>query len=82
MARETIELPEGDAVEITTITNNALDVLMADAPVARRWPLEPDVFGGPFPIAKHGYSVPIRVRAGARRGTVLFDTGVSRRGIL
>ena len=82
MSRETIALPEVDGVEITTITDNSLDVLMADTPVAKRWPLKPDVFGGPFPIAEHGYSVLIRVRAGERRGTVLFDTGVSRRGIL
>ncbi len=82
MSHQTIPLPAVDSVQITTISDNALDLLMASTPVARRFPLKPDVFAHPFPIAEHGYSVLINVRAGDRRGTVLFDTGVSRRGIL
>src|SRR5262249_30507397 len=34
------------------------------------------------PLAEHGFSALIRVKRGEKSGTVLFDTGVSRRGIL
>src|SRR5258708_2325279 len=82
MSFEQINLPEVDEVQITTITDNSLDILMASTAVARRFPLQKDVFGHAFPVAEHGYSVLIRVRQGDKRGTVLFDTGVSRKGIL
>ena len=82
MAGEVISLPEIDEVQITTITDNSFDVLMASTPVARRWPRKPDSFDHALPIAEHGFSVLIRVRSGERRGTVLFDTGVSPKGIL
>lgn len=34
-----LNLPAVDGVEITTIMDNSLDVLMASTPVARRFPL-------------------------------------------
>ncbi len=77
-----VSLPEVDEVQITTITDNSLDVLMASTAIARRFPLKRDVFDHTFPIAEHGYSVLIRARRGDAWNTVLFDTGVSRRGIL
>src|SRR5262245_61704761 len=82
MPFERIHLPEVDEVQITTITDNSLDVFMASTEVAKRFPLREDLFDHVFPVAEHGYSVHIRVRSGDKRGTVLFDTGVSRRGIL
>ena len=82
MSGSVISLPEVDEVQITTITDNSLDVLMASTAVARRFPLQHDVFDHVLPVAEHGYSVLIRVKNGDRTGTVLFDTGVSRRGIL
>src|SRR5215469_10316906 len=82
MSLDVIALPEVDEVQITTITDNALDVLMASTLVAKRFPLRRDVFDHDLPIAEHGYSVLIRVRRGDARATVLFDTGVSRKGIL
>jgi 7,8-dihydropterin-6-yl-methyl-4-(beta-D-ribofuranosyl)aminobenzene 5'-phosphate synthase len=82
MPVEQIRLPEVDEVQITTITDNSLDMLMASTDVAKRFPLRKDLFDHAFPVAEHGYSVLIRVRSGDRRGTVLFDTGVSRKGIL
>jgi 7,8-dihydropterin-6-yl-methyl-4-(beta-D-ribofuranosyl)aminobenzene 5'-phosphate synthase len=82
MFSQVISLPEVDEVQITTITDNSLDVLMASTAVAKRFPLQRDVFDHALPVAEHGYSVLIRVKSGDRRGTVLFDTGVSRKGIL
>jgi 7,8-dihydropterin-6-yl-methyl-4-(beta-D-ribofuranosyl)aminobenzene 5'-phosphate synthase len=82
MSTDQIQLPEVDEVQITTITDNSLDMFMASTEVARRLPWHQDIFGHTFPIAEHGYSVLLRVRRGDNRGTVLFDTGVSRQGIL
>jgi 7,8-dihydropterin-6-yl-methyl-4-(beta-D-ribofuranosyl)aminobenzene 5'-phosphate synthase len=82
VARRTIALPEVDDVQIMTIMDNSIDVLMAGNEVARRLPLGPNPFDRPQPIAQHGFSVLIRVRQGDKQGTVLYDTGVDRRGLL
>jgi 7,8-dihydropterin-6-yl-methyl-4-(beta-D-ribofuranosyl)aminobenzene 5'-phosphate synthase len=82
MAHVTIPLPAVDAVQVKLIMDNAVDVLMSGTDVARRWPLGPNPFDRPQPFAEHGFSALIEVRRGSQRGTVLFDTGVSRAGIL
>lgn len=82
MPNETIPLPELDEVTVTILVDNSVDVLMAGSPVAHRFPLRPDLFDHPFPIAEHGFSALLRVRHGDDRATVLFDTGVSRQGFL
>jgi 7,8-dihydropterin-6-yl-methyl-4-(beta-D-ribofuranosyl)aminobenzene 5'-phosphate synthase len=82
MTRETISLPAVDAVQIRLIMDNAVDMLMPSTEVARRHALGPNPFEHPQPMAEHGFSALIEVRDGEKRGTVLFDTGVSRAGIL
>jgi 7,8-dihydropterin-6-yl-methyl-4-(beta-D-ribofuranosyl)aminobenzene 5'-phosphate synthase len=82
MAQSVVPLQDADAVRITIVTDNSIDVLLDSSEVAKRLPLTPDVFVRPLPIAEHGFSVLIEVLRGERRGRVLFDTGVSRRGLL
>ncbi|HEX5504601.1 MAG TPA: MBL fold metallo-hydrolase, partial [Thermomicrobiales bacterium] len=82
MSAPTIALPPVDSVQIFTIMDNTFDMLMASTEVARRLPLGPNPFERPAPIAQHGFSVLITVRRGERRGVVLYDTGVDRRGLL
>jgi len=77
-----LPLAEVDEVRIATIMDNSVDALMASNEVAKRLRLGPNPFERPQPIAQHGFSVMIEVRAGDKRGKVLFDTGVSRDGIL
>jgi 7,8-dihydropterin-6-yl-methyl-4-(beta-D-ribofuranosyl)aminobenzene 5'-phosphate synthase len=55
---------------------------MTGSEVARRFKLSSNLFEKPFPIAEHGYSALIEVRLGDKRGKVMFDTGVSKQGIL
>ena len=74
-----VSLPEVDEVQITTITDNSLDMLMASTETARRFPLKRDLFSHDLPVAEHGYSVLIRVRRAETWATVLFDTGQSAR---
>ncbi|GAC1434461.1 MAG: MBL fold metallo-hydrolase [Chloroflexota bacterium] len=82
MATPPLTLPEVDAVEVRLIMDNAIDMLMAGSDVARRLPLGENPFTRPQAIAQHGFSALLRVRRGESEATVLFDTGVSRTGIL
>jgi 7,8-dihydropterin-6-yl-methyl-4-(beta-D-ribofuranosyl)aminobenzene 5'-phosphate synthase len=75
-------LPEADAVKITLLMDNSIDILMAGSEVVQRFPLRPDLFGHLQPLAEHGFSALIRVTQGQKSSTVLFDTGVTRQGIL
>ena len=82
MAHSRIALPEVDEVKIKIIMDNSIDLLMANTEVAQRLPLGSNPFDRPLPMAEHGFSVLVDVRQGEKRGIVLFDTGVSRKGIL
>ncbi len=82
MAQAPIAPAEVEDVRLTVIMDNSIDVLMANTEVAQRWKLGSDPFNHPQPMAEHGFSVLIEVRQGDRKNRVLFDTGVSRKGIL
>ncbi len=82
MAQSRISLPEVDEVKIKIIMDNSIDLFMANTEVAQRLPLGPNPFDRPLPRAEHGFSVLVEVRQGEKQGRVLFDTGVSRKGIL
>lgn len=71
-----------DQATISIVMDNSVDLLMSSTDVAGRFPLGPNPFEKPLPVAEHGFSVVIRVRRGDKVRTVLFDAGVSRRGIL
>jgi 7,8-dihydropterin-6-yl-methyl-4-(beta-D-ribofuranosyl)aminobenzene 5'-phosphate synthase len=77
-----VQLPEVDAVGVTLLMDNSIDILMASSEVAQRFPLRTDLFEHRQPLAEHGFSALIRVTQGQKTGTVLFDTGVTRQGIL
>jgi 7,8-dihydropterin-6-yl-methyl-4-(beta-D-ribofuranosyl)aminobenzene 5'-phosphate synthase len=77
-----LTLPAVDGVEITTIMDNSLDILMATTPVARRYPLSQDMFEHDQLRAEHGASFLVTVINQGRRETILFDTGVSADGAL
>lgn len=82
MAGAVLPLPPVDAVRVTLVMDNSIDILMASTTVARRFPLGPNPFERPLPMAEHGFSALLRVQRGDSQGSVLFDTGVSRTGIL
>ncbi len=71
-----------DQASISIIMDNSIDVLLASTEVAKRFPLGPNPFEKPQPMAEHGFSVLIRTQLGEKEGEVLFDAGLSRRGIL
>jgi 7,8-dihydropterin-6-yl-methyl-4-(beta-D-ribofuranosyl)aminobenzene 5'-phosphate synthase len=79
---QTIKPISVDQVKISIIMDNSIDVLMATTEVAKRFPLGSNLFEKPQPMAEHGFSVLIRTKLGEKEGEVLFDAGLSRRGIL
>ncbi len=84
MVHSPIALPAVDAVTITIIMDNFIDIAMASEKIAQRFPLHPhpDQFERGLPIAEHGFSALLTVKQGDKEGTVLFDTGVSPQGIV
>ena len=77
-----LTLPSVDGVEITTIMDNSLDLIMSSTTVAHRFPLPQYGFTRPQLRAEHGVSLLITVIDQGRRETILFDTGVTPDGAL
>lgn len=82
MSQSTISLQPVDAVKVTIIMDNSLDLLMTSTEVAQRVKLGPHPFERNLPIGEHGFSVLIHVKSGDKSGTVLFDTGLNPRNFL
>ncbi len=80
-AKSTISLAPVDEVKIRIIMDNAIDLLMTSNDVAKRYPLGENPFEHPLPMAEHGFSVLISAKHGDKQGSILFDTGVSQRGL-
>lgn len=77
-----ISLDPVDRVEILSIMDNTLDVLMAGTSVARRAPLLRDKFSRPQLRAEHGVSMLVTVHYEGHRDSFLFDAGTSPDGAL
>jgi len=52
--------------------DNSIDMLMASTDVANRFPLGPNPFERPQPMAEHGFSAFIRVKQGGSKGSKGF----------
>jgi 7,8-dihydropterin-6-yl-methyl-4-(beta-D-ribofuranosyl)aminobenzene 5'-phosphate synthase len=92
MPPSTIPLTAVDEVKVTILVDNSLDLLIPGSEVAERFLFSPrwlakfnanpNVFDGPLPYAEHGFSALITVRQVDKESTVLFDTGVTPKGLL
>ncbi len=71
-----------DQVEILSIMDNIIDVLMAGTPVAQRAPLERDKFSRPQLRAEHGLSMMITIQSNGHKDCLLLDAGSSAEGAL
>jgi len=76
-------LKEVDRVEVLTLMDNYVDVLLGNTDVVRR----PAHSGGgeifkDTLVGEHGLSLLVTVSKGAKKHTVLFDTGYSAVGVL
>jgi 7,8-dihydropterin-6-yl-methyl-4-(beta-D-ribofuranosyl)aminobenzene 5'-phosphate synthase len=79
---ERIPLAPVDRVEILSLMDNSVDVLMASTSVAQRARRGEHPFRRPQLRAEHGVSMLVTVVRDGRHETLLFDTGVSPDGVL
>ena len=83
MGNELVSLQAVDRVEILTLMDNYVDVLLTNTDIVYRPPLAKD---GQIPadtlVAEHGLSMLIKLYRGTESHTILFDTGYSSIGVL
>jgi 7,8-dihydropterin-6-yl-methyl-4-(beta-D-ribofuranosyl)aminobenzene 5'-phosphate synthase len=76
-----MSLKEVDKIEITTVIDNSIDLLMAGGPNLRRSGLSPgDWLGRKSLIAEHGFSAFVRASTADHTEAMLFDAGLSENG--
>jgi 7,8-dihydropterin-6-yl-methyl-4-(beta-D-ribofuranosyl)aminobenzene 5'-phosphate synthase len=83
MSNEVLEgLQEVDALEVTTLMDNYVDVLLRNSPGVKRPPL---AISGDIPadtmLAEHGLSLLVAATAGENTHRILFDCGYSKVGL-
>ncbi len=71
-----------DRVEILSVMDNSIDVLMGSTPVAKRLKRPRDAHARPQLRAEHGVSMLVTTEAGGNKDSFLFDTGVTVDGVL
>ena len=77
-----VALKPVDRVEVLSIMDNSIDVLVGDTSIARRAPRARDSFSRPQLRAEHGVSMLVTIYEGGNKDSFLFDTGVSIDGVL
>ena len=65
-----VELEPVDAVEVTLVVDNYVDILAAGAEGVRRFPLAYDFSDGEQLVAEHGFSAMVTVTAGGSRSSI------------
>ena len=76
-----VELQPVDAVEVTLVVDNYVDILMAGAEGVRRFPLAYDFSDGEQLVAEHGFSALVTVFSGGSRSSILYDGGMTPKGL-
>ena len=78
-----VSLKELDRVEVLTLMDNYVDVLLENTAIVTRPPkatgeeLPTDTF-----LAEHGLCLLVKVQRGTEKHTILFDTGYNNMGVL
>jgi 7,8-dihydropterin-6-yl-methyl-4-(beta-D-ribofuranosyl)aminobenzene 5'-phosphate synthase len=71
-----------DRVEVLSIMDNSIDVLMGSTSVAKRLQRRSDAHFGPQLRAEHGVSMLVTTYSNGNKDSFLFDTGVTLDGVL
>jgi 7,8-dihydropterin-6-yl-methyl-4-(beta-D-ribofuranosyl)aminobenzene 5'-phosphate synthase len=77
-----ISLKAVDRVEILSVMDNSIDVLMGSTAVAKRLRRSRDALSKPQLRAEHGVSMLVTTYEGGNKDSFLFDTGVTIDGVL
>jgi len=75
-------LHEADSVELLTLVDNTIDMMLAGTPTAKRFPLRPDSVTQEVLIAEHGFATMVTVRSRDTTDSLLFDAGLSKHGLI
>jgi 7,8-dihydropterin-6-yl-methyl-4-(beta-D-ribofuranosyl)aminobenzene 5'-phosphate synthase len=75
-------LKQVDQVEILTILDNTIDLLMSGTERVKRLPLRQDAFTRKSLVAEHGFSALVTVTSGNTSESLLFDAGLSKNGLM
>jgi len=78
----TMPLREVDKVEILSLLDNSIDLLMAGNQQVPRFPLPPDALTRESLIAEHGFAAMVTATCGNTSESLLFDAGLSKRGLI
>jgi 7,8-dihydropterin-6-yl-methyl-4-(beta-D-ribofuranosyl)aminobenzene 5'-phosphate synthase len=78
----TMPLKEVDKVEILTILDNTIDMLLPDSNNVKRLPRSPDAMTRESLIAEHGFAALVTVTCGNTSESLLFDAGLSKKGLI
>ena len=80
---ENVSLKTADHIEITTLIDNYVDLLLPPTDTVSRPPLAKDgnILDDTF-LAEHGLSLLISVYRNGEKHTILFDTGYTKVGVL
>jgi 7,8-dihydropterin-6-yl-methyl-4-(beta-D-ribofuranosyl)aminobenzene 5'-phosphate synthase len=76
-----VKLEPVDAVEVTLVVDNFVDIFLAGAEGVRRFPLAYDTFDQGQLVAEHGFSALVTVERDGRRSSVLYDGGMTPGGL-
>lgn len=76
---EQIVLQAVDAVDVTIVVDNFIDILMPGTETAVRAPLFFDWSDREQLVAEHGYALLLTVHQGIRTETILYDAGLGRK---
>jgi 7,8-dihydropterin-6-yl-methyl-4-(beta-D-ribofuranosyl)aminobenzene 5'-phosphate synthase len=71
-----VTLQPVDAIDVTIVVDNFLDILLPSTEMVRRAPLAWDWAERDTLVAEHGFSLLVTVRKGDRTESVLFDAGL------
>jgi 7,8-dihydropterin-6-yl-methyl-4-(beta-D-ribofuranosyl)aminobenzene 5'-phosphate synthase len=75
-------LKEVDSVEILTILDNTIDMLLPGKDKVKRLPVPPDAFERESLVAEHGFAALVTVSSGNTSASLLFDAGLSKKGLI
>ena len=74
-------LKEADGVEVMTILDNTIDLLVAGTERVKRFVLPVDQFAREQLVAEHGFAALVTVTHGDTSESLLFDAGLSKGGL-
>lgn len=78
----TMPITEVDKVEILTILDNTIDLLLAGNDKVKRLPVPPNAFERESLVAEHGFAALVTVSNGNTSESLLFDAGLSKKGLM